>query len=371
MDMIKSHEAFVDYMPEKVIIWGTSHWGRQTFRWLQEKKMEHIVIFFVDVNPLLHNSLLFGRKILSPSCLGEFEDASVILSAMLWNQMYEMYCKIGCRNPLYIAVNNMLNIIGLSEGVREFKYSTDEINSLYLFSDAYTKSMINLYDSFGRPCCCTTTILPILTALQNQDLLMSVSKPIGYWETVETKLDCFDSFTLIDGGAYIGDSLQTITQSTKSSLAHAYCFEPDRTNVERLRRFIDGEGLNSVVSVFSMGLGEQNTTVGISKPGTTGANLIESADGTTPIVTIDSLSLKVTGKLCIKMDIEGFELAALRGATETIRKYKPELAICVYHKEGDVYEIPAFIQSIVPEYNCILRGSWHMVCTASVERYRK
>ncbi|PMP91178.1 MAG: FkbM family methyltransferase, partial [Hydrogenobaculum sp.] len=34
----------------------------------------------------------------------------------------------------------------------------------------------------------------------------------------------------------------------------------------------------------------------------------------------------------------------------TIKTFKPKLAICVYHKPEHFYEIPQFIKSIVPEY---------------------
>lgn len=52
----------------------------------------------------------------------------------------------------------------------------------------------------------------------------------------------------------------------------------------------------------------------------------------------------------IKMDIEGEEVNALKGAEKTIRKFKPKLAICVYHKPEHFHEVPLYIKAIVPEY---------------------
>ena len=46
------------------------------------------------------------------------------------------------------------------------------------------------------------------------------------------------------------------------------------------------------------------------------------------------------------MDIEGAEIPALIGASDSIAKFKPKLAISVYHKWDDLKEIPKLINSI-------------------------
>ena len=55
------------------------------------------------------------------------------------------------------------------------------------------------------------------------------------------------------------------------------------------------------------------------------------------------------------MDVEGAELKSLMGARNTIVKNHPRLAICAYHKLEDLYEIPEYILSLVPEYKFYLR----------------
>ena len=72
----------------------------------------------------------------------------------------------------------------------------------------------------------------------------------------------------------------------------------------------------------------------------------------------------------IKMDVEGSELAALKGAKNTIIKYHPKLAICIYHKPEDILEIPAYILELVPEYKFYIRHytscMWETVLYAEV-----
>lgn len=65
---------------------------------------------------------------------------------------------------------------------------------------------------------------------------------------------------------------------------------------------------------------------------------------TIPVKSIDGLNLQ--GEIFIKMDIEGSEQAALRGAENTIRRWKPMLAICIYHSNEDMIKIPLYLHEI-------------------------
>ena len=59
----------------------------------------------------------------------------------------------------------------------------------------------------------------------------------------------------------------------------------------------------------------------------------------------------------IKMDVEGAELDALKGAKATILKHHPKLAICVYHRKRDFIDIPRFISGLGLRYEYVLTHS--------------
>ena len=60
---------------------------------------------------------------------------------------------------------------------------------------------------------------------------------------------------------------------------------------------------------------------------------------------------------CLKLDVEGAELSALKGAAKTIRKLRPRLIICLYHKPQDMWEIPEYIKSLGVGYRLWLAHS--------------
>ena len=74
-------------------------------------------------------------------------------------------------------------------------------------------------------------------------------------------------------------------------------------------------------------------------------------------LTIDDLvAQKQLSRLdFIKMDIEGAELEALKGAEDSIRRYRPKLAISVYHHLPDFWEISQWIDGLGLGYCFYLR----------------
>ena len=74
-------------------------------------------------------------------------------------------------------------------------------------------------------------------------------------------------------------------------------------------------------------------------------NKIENYDGETKTISLDDFVSKrgIEKVDFIKMDIEGAEQAALKGSLNTIKKFKPILAVAIYHNDDDFYNIPKIL----------------------------
>ena len=109
------------------------------------------------------------------------------------------------------------------------------------------------------------------------------------------------------------------------------------------------------IAAYKLGTYCRKDTLHFSDGMDTGS-CIQSSGGT--VIEVDSIDNIVNGGevTYIKMDIEGAELDTLKGARNTIMKYRPKLAVCVYHKMDDLLTIPDYILSLHSDYRLYLRN---------------
>lgn len=159
-----------------------------------------------------------------------------------------------------------------------------------------------------------------------------------------------DNEVFVDGGCYdFGTSERLLSRCTAKKI---YAFEPDINNLKKVNESIERKNLKNV-EVIPAGMWDSNTKLHFSAQGSIMSRVDEKGTDEIEVVAIDQV---VSGRVTfIKMDIEGSELKALRGAENVIKAYKPKMAICIYHKPEDIFDIPAYIQSIVPEYKFCIR----------------
>ena len=77
-----------------------------------------------------------------------------------------------------------------------------------------------------------------------------------------------------------------------------------------------------------------------------------------PLTTIDRIvaELDLPRVDYIKLDIEGAESNAIRGASKTLEKFRPRMAIASYHNDDDLEVIPATVLGFQPQYQWCLSG---------------
>jgi len=172
-------------------------------------------------------------------------------------------------------------------------------------------------------------------------------------------IELSDREVFVDGGAYTGDTLLTFMRITGGKAARCCAFEPDQATAAKLTATVEKRGLRGV-TVYNKGLWSAPAALPFAVWHGTSASAV-SGEGEVS-VEADTIDRAAPDATFIKLDIEGAELEALKGAAETIRRNRPKLAVCVYHKPGDLFEIPLFIKSLAPEYRFYLRQHQPVAC---------
>lgn len=167
--------------------------------------------------------------------------------------------------------------------------------------------------------------------------------------------------TYVDAGAYVGDSLERFIWTHYGVFRRAIAFEPGtrqfralKTRSKRLQAewALDEEQITLVPAALGEAAG---TAMAESRSGQMTSLALEKTGDEQ--IRIESLDAFLAGEpiTFLKADVEGMEMPLLRGAAETIRRFRPKLAICVYHYPSDIPVISHYLKSLVPGYRFALR----------------
>jgi len=156
----------------------------------------------------------------------------------------------------------------------------------------------------------------------------------------------------LDGGAYDGDTIKMFIKKSKNSFGKVYAFEPDEKSFILLKEYISSLSDNRITG-YKIGLGKINEKLYFTNEGNLQSKITDKGKILVKILPIDNY--KNILFTYIKLDIEGFEKQALLGARNVIKKYKPKLAICSYHKIEDLWEVPLMIRKMNNKYKIHFR----------------
>lgn len=269
------------------------------------------------------------------SLFGAGEDTRVMLKFM------EYYCK---SKPKYIYDNNKelvgkkINdiIVSLPDKIR------DSREVIYIAAVKYSKEILYQLESMG---------------INRERIVVIGSNTLYEWN----KKQYFDVFlpktheVFVDAGAYDATTAINFLEWCNGSYEEIYAFEVVKDFADISRQNLKKNHIKG--KVIEKGLWSENTTLKFWNTGGQASQVI--TDDSCEAETIEVVSLdnyfKEKRVTFIKMDIEGSELEALKGAKNMIKKQKPRLAISLYHKAEDVVEIPEYILSLVSDYKLYLR----------------
>lgn len=160
-------------------------------------------------------------------------------------------------------------------------------------------------------------------------------------EGVIAECGAFDGISALQTDAFFGGTRKI------------YAMEPVSATFDKLCRNVSG---HASIIPLKKGTGDSEYTAFVSgSDGTATVSENGNADSESiDITTIDRL-LADEKVAAITMDIEGSELAALKGARKTIMRDRPVLAVRVYHKPDDLIVLPEYIASLQSGYKLYLR----------------
>ncbi|MDD3225241.1 MAG: FkbM family methyltransferase [Clostridium sp.] len=163
-------------------------------------------------------------------------------------------------------------------------------------------------------------------------------------------IKCSEDEVFVDCGGFTGDTSKSYIK-TYSRYKKIYIYEPSPKNVDDC---LKNTSKYENIIVRKAGVGLKKGEISLSREGA--ASSAVNASGETDVVKIVSIDEDIKDKITfLKMDIEGEEINALKGAKNHILNDKPKLAICVYHIISDLWEIPKLIYSIDQTYRLYLR----------------
>ena len=190
-----------------------------------------------------------------------------------------------------------------------------------------------------------------------------ITKDVAYLESALSLMDSeqdqyFDGEILtpqlmedggfVDVGAYTGDTVRSLFRHYPGYKGFCYCFEAAEFLQEELGKSI-AELDNGKILPYKLAVWDGPATLKFddSSYGSGGGSFVSDTGYDVEAAALDDI---LDGKPVsfIKMDIEGAERKALEGAERIIKGQLPVLAVCVYHRPEDLFDIPLLVESFAP-----------------------
>lgn len=295
------------------------------------------IIAFGDRDPAKIGKSLYQLPILSfDEIVESYRHAYIVISSRkYYYEIYEQFLNAGLDQEHVILVD-----------YSAFDPDFDQENYVLSHFEQYEKVYDWLGDEESR-----NIFISLLNYRMTFDyqFIEQIKKTV-YPQYFDKELIQFHSNEIfVDCGGFTGDTY-SIFQQICPDYKKYYLFEPNSNNIAVARENIKNEPR---VIFINKGVYDKEDTLSFYNSSAE-SSIRFDGENRIEVVAIDSLLSKEPVTF-IKMDIEGSERQALRGAVKTIQSHRPRLAISIYHKPQDLLQIPIFIKEINPSYRLYLR----------------
>lgn len=333
----------------KVYIWPSARMGKSVYKEL--KGNGYTNLFLVDKNEDIED-VISPEKVVFTS-----DDVLIIATLNYSNEIYHLAKKMGCNNIImYYSVKALGEISHILFPEVFYDRCIEGLPTHLLENtDRYKEMYFSLEDDISKK------------AFLN-NMFFRLTDDIRYTFECDEGMQYFDSSiiefnsedVLVDAGGYHGDTLEQFLSLNKPFKSY-YLFEPDKDLIEQAKMITKDKR----VFYINKGLSSKPCTLMFNKTEAWagGGRIIEAGTeiidkNRVKIETIEATSIDtfMNDKISfIKMDIEGSEFEALKGAENSIKKYTPTLAISIYHKATDYLDIFEYIKGLYSNYKFFLR----------------
>lgn len=317
-----------------LVLWGASKLAKLIYRILKDNNIPVSSVFIDNPND---NIGFYGIKIKSfDEICSTYERFNIIIA----------HSEYHLRNTL-LNNEHVEDIFTIFDFPRhgfswDNKFLIDNSNEINLFydnlSDTFSKESFEAY-VISRATNSWDRIQPFI--VDNQYFLDFIKL---------TKSEVF-----IDCGAYTGDTLLDFVQKTQGEFVKYFAYEPSPVNSKILENIIADRKLDNV-EIVRKGAWDKQEYFSFEEDTDTSHMTTSITSNNSITIETDLIDNLVSPPITfIKMDIEGAELMALKGASKTISVHKPKLAIAIYHRTDDLITIPAYIKELRPDYKFYFR----------------
>ncbi|MDP9699856.1 FkbM family methyltransferase [Paenibacillus intestini] len=335
---------FTNRPESQICLFGAGAVGKQVYWYLKNNNIN--VDFFCDNDSKKWGKEVVDGKVCRPTSeLQELgENVKVLISLGTKNTIADQLKKLNI-DPILTNSLETLRILSSDIFLIDKNILISKISELFdIMEDQFSKKV--LYHK-------------LVTMLESEEILTGID-----YSTIESSPQYFpddliqieEGEVFVDCGAYIGDTLESFMEQKNSDKCNKYiCYELDTSNYSILSNVVNkkNEEFKAKTQLYNFGVADKSENIKyFSNLGATTINGTGSIEG--KVVRLDE-HLDGTAITFLKMDIEGSEMAALRGGKELITLNKPKCAISIYHKASDLWEIPLYLKKIVPGYRIFIR----------------